>query len=133
MSGMFTFRKEERLSSKKLIQLLFKRGNSFFLNPFKVIFIFTDLPTDSRAQVIITVSKKSFRQAASRNSVRRTVKEAYRLNKGRLYDVLEKLDTQCAIALIYTGKTIPDFQSTQEKIMEVIDRLIKEFDKNPPV
>jgi ribonuclease P protein component len=133
MSGMFTFKKDERLANRKLIQLLFRNGYSFFVSPFKVIYLETNLPSPAPAQVIVTVSKKSFRHAVKRNAVRRIVKEAYRLNKGKLYNVLEKRDKKYAIALIYIGKTIPEFQTTEQKILEVIERLIKEFDKNPPV
>jgi ribonuclease P protein component len=126
MSGLFSFRKDERLSSKKLIQALFQRGTSFYVAPYKVIFLFTSLPTAKPAQVIITASKKNFRKATSRNSVRRVIREAYRLNKGLLYDVLRDSEKQCAIALIYTGKTIPEADTTGEKILAIIERLIQE-------
>ncbi|MCY7409968.1 MAG: hypothetical protein LH473_06830, partial [Chitinophagales bacterium] len=35
----FTFKKEERLSSKKLIDELFKDGSSFYLQPFKILIL----------------------------------------------------------------------------------------------
>lgn len=131
MSGMFKFRKAERLASKKLIQSLFQKSAGFYINPFKVVYTLTELPSDTPAQVMITVSRKSFRKASSRNYVRRLVREAYRLNKQHLYDVLNKNEAQCAIAIIYTGKTIPEFKTVRQKIIEIIDRLIHEISLDP--
>ena len=129
----FSFRKGERLTSKKIIQDLFREGSTFYIQPFKVVFQCREIPSDYPAQVLVTASRKGFRRAVNRNAVRRIIKEAYRLNKGRLYDVLLSNKMQCAIALVYTGKAIPELKVTEEKIINIIDRLIKEIDSRSPL
>lgn len=129
----YSFRKGERLTSKKIIRDLFREGTNFYTQPFKVIFQCRELPTPYPAQIMVTVSRKGFRRAVNRNAVRRIVKEAYRLNKGRLYDVLLANELQCAVVFIYTGRTIPDLKVTEEKIINIIDRLIKEIDSRSPL
>src|SRR5258705_10665449 len=96
----FTFKKEERLSRKKLIDELFKSGSSFYLAPFKIIFlknkegIISNLLGSGEnrfpAQVLISVSTKNFKRSVDRNKIKRLIREAYRMNKHVLYDSLKK-------------------------------------------
>jgi len=123
MAGMFTFTNRERLSSKKLIQKLFKEGNSFYLHPFKVFYIPIGLPEDTPAQVLISVSRRNFRKAVTRNYIKRLIRESYRLNKPDLYDVLNINGKQYAIGIIYVDREIPDSEFIHERIIKVISRL----------
>src|SRR6266446_10214859 len=96
----FTFKKEERLSRKKLIDELFKSGSSFYLAPFRIIFAPPEkigtglnLPPEkvginsgetscaraAPAQVLISVSTKNFKRAVDRNKIKRLIREAYRM------------------------------------------------------
>lgn len=113
----FTFRKEERLSKEKLIQELFEKGSSFYLYPFKVFFL--KIPTGgSTQQVLISVSKKLFARAVDRNTIKRRVREAYRLNKDAF-----GMEPKFAIAYIYSIKEILPSSQIRERLLKTVKRL----------
>jgi ribonuclease P protein component len=99
--GKFTFRKAERLSKEKVIQELFDKGSSFYLYPFKVFFLPNRDDQCPHHQVLISVSKKSFKRAVDRNLIKRRIREGYRLNKNLLGD-----KNKLVIAYIYSAKEI---------------------------
>jgi len=111
-----TFKKAERLSQKKLIQELFDKGSSFYLYPFKVFF----LPHGrSINQVMVSVPKGIFKRAVDRNTIKRRIREGYRLNKTRLLP-----DIFFSIAYIYTAKEILPSALIHQKIVLSLDKLI---------
>ncbi len=114
----FTFRKEERLTSEKLIQELFERGSSFYLFPFKVHVMRNPDRDAPFHQVLIAVSKRNFRKAVERNRIKRRIREAFRLNK-HLIAASEKL----LIAYIYNAKEILTFAQIQERLVKTFNRL----------
>ena len=126
----FTFKKEERLSSKKLIDELFKSGSSFYLQPFKVLMLEKDAPLNlpkgetSPAQVLISVSTKNFPRAVDRNKIKRLIREAYRLNKIFFYEELEKKNKKIILAFIYTTKKIEAFSLIKEKVVASLQKII---------
>jgi len=126
---MFTFKKEERLWKKKQIGELFIEGSSFYISPLKIYWRLVSTESEFPAQTLITVSKRSFPRAVDRNRIKRLLREAYRLQKPKLYEYLNRNNAQCIIAFIYTSGGIISFQSAEKKIIDVIDRLKKEIDK----
>lgn len=120
----YTFPKSERLHSKKLIQELFDKGSSFYLYPFKVIYL-PQAGIDVN-QVLISVSKKKFKKAVTRNLIKRKVKEAYRLNKN-LLTAESQTFSNVLIGYIYTGKNVMPYQTMEGKLKKTLLRLKKEL------
>lgn len=122
----FSFKKTERLHHRNDIQELFEKGSSFYLYPFKVIYIAE--PLDSKIkpqQLLISVPKRKFKKAPDRNFIKRQVREAYRHNK-YLIDP-EKLSKSLRIAYIYTSdKKMPSDVLTK-KLKKTLERLHQEF------
>lgn len=119
----FTLTKNERLSSRKLIEKLFADGGSFLIYPFKVVWMDFDLETEYPAQFGITVSKKNFKRAVQRNRIKRLGREAYRLNKHILYTKLPTTGKTRAFMFIYIARDILTFQQIEDKIILILQRL----------
>ena len=57
----YTFRKEEKLCSQKIIGDIFLSGTSFLCYPLKVVWKYEELPTSFPAQVVFSVPKRLFK------------------------------------------------------------------------
>lgn len=123
---MQTFKKEERLSEKKIIEKLFERGCDFYVSPFKVLWEHADFESKYPAKVMIAVSGRNFRKAVDRNRIKRLMREAYRKNKHILYEALQNSSEKYAFMLLYTGKIIIPFRDMESKIILILQRLVKE-------
>ena len=121
----FSFKKEERLTSKKVIDKLFSEGESFLSFPLKVIFFETSLTSKYPAQAAFSVGKRSFKLAVHRNAIKRKMRETYRLNKHQLYNVLS--NKQVAVFFIFIGKEIPEYEQVNNAMEKGIKKLIKEI------
>jgi ribonuclease P protein component len=118
-----SFSKTERLSSRKLIEMLFKSNLFFFQYPFKVLYLEVELEHSLSAQVLISVSKKNFKLAIVRNRIKRLIREAYRKNKNILYEKRNNESKLLLLGLIFTGKTIPEYGDIEQKIILILQRL----------
>jgi ribonuclease P protein component len=96
-----TLEKAERLHSKKLIQELFTKGSSFYLHPFKVLVLSNPTSSATGHQILVSVSKRNFKRAKDRNTIKRRIKEAYRLQK-----VNFKSSPALLIAFLYIAKEV---------------------------
>ena len=117
MKGLNTFKKLEKLKKKKLIDQVFHNGKSLFFAPLKIISLQVEEEIPLRAQVLITVSKKSFARAVDRNLIKRRIREAYRLNKNELYLQLDKKNINMAIAIVYIGKKIEKYKTIEDAML----------------
>ena len=120
---MYTFKKEERLCSRKHLDLLFKNGSSFLLYPFRVSYLFVEEPASVQAQVVINVPKKRYKRAVDRNLLKRRIREAYRLNKEENF--YNQLPTDLGLLLFsiqFVGKEKYEFTFIQKKLIATFKR-----------
>jgi ribonuclease P protein component len=122
-----TFKKEERIYERKLLDQLFKNGKSFFVYPFKVYYFSLEKTGCYPARVLISVPKRNFKRAVDRNRIKRLIREAYRRNKWILCPSGNKNDCrrQYLIGLIYTAKTHMDYVEVERKIILILQQLQK--------
>lgn len=119
----YTFSKEEHLCRKKLITELFGQGSSFGVYPLRLVWQPLPAPTAEPPQVLISVSKRTFKRAVDRNYLKRLVREAYRLNKHRLTEAPGGHRVG-QLAIIYTGKEKKPFAIVQNKLISGLVRLL---------
>jgi ribonuclease P protein component len=116
--GKFTFKKEERLNQEKWIKELFDKGSSFQFQPFRVVYLPHPDPAYPHHQVLISVSNRNFKNAVDRNTVKRRIREAYRLNKSKINSSGKWL-----IAYIYIAREILPSVEIHKKLPLTFTRL----------
>jgi ribonuclease P protein component len=121
----YRFPKAEKLCSKKLINELFKKGNSFRISDIKCQYLLIREPLPSPVQMMVTVPKKTFRRAVDRNLLKRRIREAYRLHKGSLLRIASENNDHLILAFIYLDKNIAAYQSIEESVDRAISTLMK--------
>lgn len=123
-----TYKKEERLKSNRVIKTLFSSAKNFLVHPFKVNWQLRKDNGRYPARVLISVSKKHFRNASERNDMKRLIREAYRTNKHILYEFLEEKGIQCDFSIIYIAKEAEAYSELEKKIIKLLNRLISELE-----
>ena len=142
-----TFKKDEKLRSRSIIDRLFKRGSkevqTFYQFPFRVLY-FEKLPdsgfqilddllvADSSdtskevpsplPQVLFSVSKRNFKRAVDRNLIRRRCREAYRLHKSIL-TANPEVPYPTSIAFLYLAKEISTYDVIEKAMIKVLNKM----------
>ncbi|MDT3405578.1 ribonuclease P protein component [Mucilaginibacter terrae] len=124
---MYTFKKEERLCNKRLLDKLFHSGSSFLCYPFRVSWLQAPEPQQATVQVVFAVAKKRYRRAVDRNLIKRRTREAYRVHKQELlYKPLQEQNKQLILSVNYIGKEINDFAFMDKKMAKLMVQLCEQ-------
>lgn len=120
----YTLSKEERLSWKRHIDLLFAEGHSLMAFPLRVVFLSVekeDLPVP--AAIMVSVPKKKFKRAVKRNLIKRQIREAYRIHKYELTEPLQEKGENMLIAFLYLDKEIRPFADIEKAMTKALKAL----------
>ena len=134
MAKQYTLGKNERLKSRKQIELLFSEGKKFVVAPFRVFYLFENPPAINNSQNALQfgvgVSSKHFKKAVDRNRIKRLTREAYRLQKNDLKEKLKLKGGQLRLFVIYTSKEMPDYKLVKDKLALALKKLETLIDEN---
>lgn len=127
----YTFRKEERLCSQRLINNLFHNGSSFVVYPYRVVFSVGNRTDQSKTQVLVSVSKRRIRLATKRNFIKRRIKESYRLQKeALLYSFLDEQALDLTFSIQYLGDLTIPYNTLYSRMGDMLKKLQHECVKN---
>lgn len=125
ISLKFNYSKNEKLKSKKSIDLLFSKGKTVSAFPIRAIYLAKTETTGILINAGVAVSKKNIKLAVNRNLVKRRMREAYRLNNNEIKTLLEESKSELDLMFIYTSKQILDYKEIENKIKVILTRLIE--------
>lgn len=119
----FNYPKKEKLCSKILISKLFEKNQKFTKYPLRLMWIETALPAKVPVQSVVSVSKRRFKKAVTRNLLKRRMREAFRLNKNELYNLLNAENKQLALMFIYQSNDILPFLDIEKAVIFLLKEL----------
>ncbi len=125
-AAAFTLKKEERMASKRLIDKLFRGGDSHSLVSFPIRLVYLldnrgDGDTTAQKQILISVPKRCFKRAVKRNRVKRQIREAYRRNKNFLPDLDE--GRILLMAFIWLDDQLHSSETVEKKVVKLLQRM----------
>lgn len=133
----YSFPKEERLHHRSLVEGLFRMGKTFYDFPFRVnwrVLTNEELADNFRKkipdgigclQMMVTVPKKKRKRAVDRVKMRRRIREAYRLHRLELRELVNNRDDigSVSIGLIYIHDRNLDYPAVEEKMKIILAKL----------
>lgn len=123
MTIRYTLGKSERLKSRKAIDHLFNKGQRFNVGSLRIYFLSVD---NLGVRAGVSVSSRNFSKAVDRNRVKRLLREAYRLQRNIIAEVLPA-GKGMDLFFIYTEKKLPEFlplKNQMEKALLKINNLL---------
>jgi len=118
----FSYPKDEKLKSKKIIDLLFTDGKSVSKYPLRLVYIAHDFEENIPLKIGVSVSKKHFKHAVDRNYFKRILRECYRLNKQSL---IENMDAKYCCMLFYQTRDRLSYEEINEKTKQLFEKFTK--------
>jgi ribonuclease P protein component len=127
MAGTFSYNKFEKLKSRKQIELLFAQGKSISSFPVKVFYLPVEHTPEHPVQVGVGVSARNFKKAVDRNTIKRRMREAYRLHKLPLHEHLIAKQKSVAVFILWIDKQLPTTAALEDLMPGVLEKLIKQL------
>ncbi len=119
----YTFKKGERLKSRKLIEQLFIEGKWIKSHPIQLVYLQTNHDSEYLVQTGFSAPKRRFKRAVDRNRIKRLMREAYRLQKHLLPNLKDGNYTKKHVFMfIYMTNDILSYKDVEKHIGELIEK-----------
>ncbi len=116
-----TYPKKDKLKSRKLIDVLFKEGQSVAVYPLRLVYTASVVTDSPHLQVGVSVSKKYFKKAVDRNYFKRILRETYRLNKSI---IIQSEIAPHAIMILYQTKDRLQYEEINAKTILLFQKFL---------
>jgi len=116
----FKYGKKDKLKSKKHIEQLFNEGKAITAYPLRLVYLKTEFEDNSIIKTGVSVSKRLHKTAVARNSIKRLLREAYRLNKPLYFN---NSSASYSFMILYLSKD----GTTFDKLNNSMKLLFKKF------
>ena len=121
---------DERLRKRGSIRRLFESGKGGFVYPLRYMWyvVDTDEVNSNSVEVMFSVPKRFHKRANRRNTLRRRVKESYRLQKSIVLEVAEgKKPQKIEMALLYSTKDFKSYKTISNAVRKVLTNIKNEL------
>ena len=76
----------------------------------------------------VSVPKRLFKKAVDRNLLKRRIREAYRLNKTELHELVLRKDLKLILLIQYKHREIAGYHAIEEALLLGLKKLAKKLD-----
>ena len=111
--------KSERLSSLTAVRRLFADGASGFVYPFRYMVLKSESTTPT-VEVLFSVPKRNHKRANKRNTLKRRMREAYRLNNDALHAAIGEHGKEVDIAFVYSTKELLPYKTIEHAVRRIL-------------
>jgi ribonuclease P protein component len=119
----FKLKKDEKLCSRTAIEQLFGEGRSLMAFPLRAAYRLRPRG-EKPVQFLISIPKKRIRKAVGRVTLRRRVRESYRLNRRQLLQPeLDNHGLGVDIAFVYLDTSLAPYSVINEKMTSLLQRI----------
>ncbi|MCL2168300.1 MAG: ribonuclease P protein component [Lentimicrobiaceae bacterium] len=117
-----SFQKRDRLKSSVEIEDLYRENQFIVSYPLKCYYSFSDRKEKSSIlQVAFAVPKKKFKHAIDRNTLKRRMRESYRLNYQTMFEsIINQNEKQLKFFIIYIGNEILNYACIDKALKEAL-------------
>lgn len=146
MSKIFSYKKQDKLKSRKQTQFLFAKGQSMNAFPIKLIYTIETVETltallpkppynilaikeKGLLQTGVGAPSRTFRKAVMRNRVKRLLREGYRLEKPAFLASNILQGFRVNLFFLYTDANVLTQKEIQEKIKQLLVRLTEKLNQ----
>ena len=136
MPSVFTYKKTDKLKSRKQTQHLFSTGQAINVFPIRLIYTIEPIASSldnisptSLLQAGVGAPTRTFRKAVQRNRVKRLLREAYRLEKPNFISQAALDNKRVNLFFLYTDVLVLTQVEIQGKLKEALSLLVTKLKK----
>lgn len=123
----YTLNKNERLKSRKTFEYLFLSGEKINTKIIRVVYNISPIERIEPLKAGFSVPKKKFKHATDRNRLKRRMREAYRIGKIELRQLLTEKKLQIDLLFIFMSAVKQPYNHINQEILIALQRLISKI------